>query len=119
MDWRFGIGNLSARAPAAPVAVSPSVEDSILPLVNLADGFPDTEGGLAWRSDGTYDIDFDLNLLANSSSRADAPTGWADLLNFLAGTPGLPANPPDFASYGSPARTPPRGPLASKSASLT
>ena len=98
--WRYAIGNLARRAPAAPVAVAPAVEDSILPLVNLADDFPDTRGGLDWRSDGVYDVDFDLNLLATSSSRADAPTGWSDLLNLLAGSPGLPADPPDWGSYG-------------------
>ncbi len=100
MAWRYSIGNLAQRAPADPTAVSPAAEDSILPLVNLASGFPDEQGGLQWRSDGVYDIDFDLNLLAISSSRADAPTGWSDLLLLLAGTPGLPADPPDWGSYG-------------------
>ena len=98
--WRYVIGNLARRAPAVPVAVSPALEDTELPLANLADDYPDTLGGLQWRSDGAYDIDFDLNLLAGSSQRADAPTGWADLLNYLAGTLGLPANPPDWGSYG-------------------
>lgn len=99
--WRYSIGNLAARAPAAPAAVSPAAEDSLVPLANLADGYPDSLGGLEWRSDGAYDIDFDLNLLATASERADAPTGWLDLLNVLAGTPGLPTNAPDWGDYGS------------------
>jgi hypothetical protein len=99
-SWQFGIGNLARRAPAAPVAVAPAAEDSLLPFTNLANDFPDEQGGFDWRSDGVYDVDFDLNLLAITSSRADAPTGWSDLLLFLAGTPGLPANPPDWGSYG-------------------
>lgn len=99
-DWQFSIGNLVARAPAAPAAVSPAAADSLVPLANLADGYCDALGGLEWRSDGVYDVDFDLNLLATSSERADAPTGWLDLLNLLAGTPGLPTNAPDWGDYG-------------------
>lgn len=99
MDWRFSIGHLVGRTPVDPVAVAPAVEDSEFPLANLGIGYPGERGGLQWRSDGTYDIDFDLNLLAATSERADAPTGWADLLNHLAGTPGLPANPPDWGTY--------------------
>jgi hypothetical protein len=98
-SWRFSVGNLVARAVAAPAAVAPAAEDSLLPLSNLGDGYPDQQGGLQWRSDGAYDIDFDLNLLADESARADAPTGWLDLLNLLGGTPGLPADPPDWGSY--------------------
>jgi len=99
-SWRFSVGNLLSRAPAAPVAVSPAVADTLLPLTNLGSGYPDGQGGLAWRSDGAYAIDFDINLLAATSTRADAPTGWADLLNILGGTPGLPANPPSWGNYG-------------------
>jgi hypothetical protein len=98
-SWKFAVGNLVARAPAAPAAVSPAAADSLLPLAQLGSGYPDQQGGLQWRADGAYDIDFDLNLLATSSERADAPTGWYDLLNALAGTPGLPANPPDWGTY--------------------
>jgi hypothetical protein len=76
------------------------VADTLLPLSNLGSGYPDEQGGLTWRSDGTYAIDFDLNLLADESDAADAPTGWRDLLNMLDGTPGLPANPPDWGNYG-------------------
>jgi len=99
-SWQFGIGNLVARAVAAPAAVSPAAADAELPLAHLGSGYPDEEGALQWRSDGAYEIDFDLNLLASSSDRADAPTGWLDLVNLLSGTPGLPALPPDWGSYG-------------------
>lgn len=99
--WQYSIGNLARRAPSGPAAVAPAVEDSLYPLANLADDYPDTLGALEWRSDGAYDIDFDVNLLALSSERSDAPTGWSDLLNVLAGTPGLPGDPPDWGDYGS------------------
>jgi hypothetical protein len=99
-SWRFSVGNLVTRAASGPAAVSPAVEDSLLPLVNLGSGYPDEVGGLEWRSDGDYEVDFDLNLLAASSERSDAHTGWLDLINILSGTPGLPANPPDWGSYG-------------------
>jgi len=98
-SWRFSIGNLVSRAANPPVAVAPAAADTLLPLASLGTGYPDQQGGLQWRSDGTYGIDCDLNLLAASSERADAPTGWWDLLNVLAGTPGLPANPPDWGTY--------------------
>jgi len=99
-DWRFSVGSLVSRAPRAPVAVAPAAADALLPLANLGTGYPDQQGGLTWRSDGAYAIDCDLNLLAETSAAADAPTGWRDLLNVLAGTPGLPANPPDWGNYG-------------------
>jgi hypothetical protein len=98
-SWRYAVGNLCRRAAAAPVAVSPAVADSDLPLANLADDYPDTLAGLQWRSDGSYAVDLDLNLLAATSSRADAPTGWLDLLYLLANTPGLPADAPDWGTY--------------------
>lgn len=99
-SWRYSVGSLVSRAAYDPVAVAPAVEDSLLELANLGTGYPDQQGGLDWRGDGAYDIDFDLNTLADESERADAPTGWVDLLNLLAGTPGLPANPPDWGNYG-------------------
>jgi hypothetical protein len=99
-SWRFSIGNAVARAAAAPAAVSPATEDALVPLSNLGSGYPDEQGALEWRADGAYEIDFDLNLLATESERVDAPTGWLDLLYTLAGTPGLPANPPDWGAYG-------------------
>jgi hypothetical protein len=98
-SWRFAVGNLVSRAPAPPAAVSPAAADADLVLANLGSGYPDQQGALQWRSDGTYALDFDLNLLATSSSRADAPTGWADLLNILSGAPGLSAHPPDWGTY--------------------
>lgn len=104
MDWKFGVGNLVSRAASDPAAVAPAAADSLLPLTNLGTGYPDEQGGLTWRSDGAYAIDFDTNLLADDSDAADAPTGWRDLLNILGGTPGLPANPPDWGTYGG--RTP-------------
>jgi len=98
--WGYAIGSLVGRSALAPVAVSPATFDALLPATNLGNGYPDELAGFTWRSDGAYAVDFDLNLLANASERADAPTGWADYLNFLAGTPGLPANPPDWGNYG-------------------
>ena len=101
MAWAFSIGNLAQRAVRAPAAVSPAVGDTVLPLSKLASGYPDEEASFEWRSDGAYKVDVDTNVLASTSSRVDAPTGWRDLLLALAGTPGLPANPPDWGSYGS------------------
>lgn len=98
-SWRYSVANLLGRAPAPPVAVSPAVADTLLPLANLGNGYPDQRGAFEWRVEGDYEADLDLNLLAASSERADAPTGWWDLLNVLAGTPGLPANPPDWGTY--------------------
>lgn len=100
VTWQYSIGNLARRAPADPAPVSPAAEDSLLPLVNLANDFPDEQGGFTWRSDGVYDVDFDLNMLAITSSRADAPTGWRDLLLSLAGTPGLAADVPSYGTFG-------------------
>ncbi len=99
-SFHFSVGNLVTRAASDPAAVAPAAADTLLPLSNLGTGYPEEQGGLQWRSDGAYDIDFDLNLLADDSDRADAPTGWADLPLYLAGTPGLPANAPDWGNYG-------------------
>jgi len=101
MAWKYSIGNLAQRAALAPVAVSPSTADSLLPLSKLANGQPDEEASFTWLSTGLYKADLDLNLLAATSTRVDAPTGWRDLLLALAKTPGLPANPPDWGTYGS------------------
>lgn len=98
-NWKISVGNLVSRAPRPPAAVSPAAADSVLPLAKLGSGYPDEEGALQWRSDGAYAIDFDLNLLAQESEAADAPTGWRDLLLSLAGTPGLPANPPEWGTF--------------------
>lgn len=95
-QWFYGIGNLSRRAPAPWEAVAPATEDAALPLERLGDDQPDTQGAFVWRSDGAYAAVKDLNLLAMSSEAAHKPTGWADLLLELAGTPGLPANPADY-----------------------
>ena len=101
MAWQFSIGNLVQRAVTAPAAVSPAVSDTLLPLTNLATGYPDQEASFEWRSDGHYKVDIDLNVLRATSSRTDAPSGWRDYLLYLAGTPGLGSNAPDWGSYGS------------------
>jgi len=98
--WKYSIGNLVSRSPYDPVGVSPATEDTLIPLTNLGSGYPDEQGGLTWRSDGVYDIDFDVNMLAISTSRADAPYGWEDLINKVSGTPGLPTNQATFGTYG-------------------
>lgn len=97
--WKFSVGNLARRAPAAPAPVSPAVEDPIFPLAKLANDEPDDPAAFAWRSDGVYKADLDLNLLLTSSGRTDAPTGWRDLLLYLSDTPGIGPNPPDWGSY--------------------
>jgi hypothetical protein len=100
-SWKFSVGNLVSRAARYAVPVSPALEDADgLELSRLGNGYPDSEGALQWRSDGAYEIDFDLNELAEESDAADAPTGWRDLLLVLAGTPGLPANPATWGSFG-------------------
>ena len=97
----YSIGNLAQRAVLAPVCVAPSAPDSLLPLSRLANGQPDEQASFEWTSTGLYKADLDLNMLAATSLRADAPTGWRDMLLALASTPGLPASPPDWGSYGS------------------
>lgn len=99
-SWRFSVGNIVSRAFDPPAAVAPAAEDTLLPLVNLGDGYPDQQGGLQWLATGAYGVDFDTNMLADDSDRADAPTGWLDYLYLLAGTPGLPADAPDWGAYG-------------------
>jgi len=98
MAWKLAVGNLISRAPAAPAASGAS-PDPLYPLTDLGNGHPDDPGRLLRETDGAYAITFDLNLLAASSSRIDAPTGWADLANRLAGTPGLPAFPPEQGTF--------------------
>lgn len=99
MAWGYSIGNVMTRAPKAPVAVSPALADTIMPLSNLGSGYPDQLAALQWRSDGVYAIDIDSDLLAHTSEREDAPNGCADLLLYLAGTPGLSANPCALGTY--------------------
>ena len=101
MAWRFSVGNMAARSPRTPVAVSPATADPLLPLTRLANGHPSDEVSFEWRADGAYKADVDLNVLLDTSARADAPTGWRDALLALANTPGLSANPPDWGTYGS------------------
>lgn len=98
MAWKLALGNLITRAPAFGVAAS-STEDPYFPLSEVGNGYPDDPARWLWESDGGYSADFDLNLLAQSSERADAPTGWRDLALTLAGTPGLGANPPVFGTF--------------------
>ena len=98
--WKFAVGNLVSRAARFPVPVSPALEDPLERLSKWGNGYPDERGGFQWRADGTYSADIDTNFLASFSEAAHKPTGWADLLLYLAGTPGLSANPPDWATYG-------------------
>ena len=98
-DWRFSVGNGLALAAGAPVAVSPSAADAVLALSNWASGYPAKVGAFQWRADGAYAADCDLNRLASSSLRSDAPTGWWDLPLYMAGTPGLPANAPSWGTF--------------------
>lgn len=99
MAWQFAIGNALTRAAASPVAALASVGDTLFPLSALGNGLTDEPGRWARNASGLYAADCDLNWLASSSPRADAPTGWYDFLNLVAGTPGLPANPPDWNTY--------------------
>lgn len=99
-NWQIAVGNGVARSAVAPVAFGAAAEDSLYPLSNFGLGQPDTAG--LWEriaAPAVYAAVVDLNMLANSSPRADAPLGWADFLNFAAGTPGLPANPPVIGTF--------------------
>jgi hypothetical protein len=98
MAWRLGIGNLIARATASGAAAG-SYASGLYPLSNLGNGYPDEPARWLFETDGGYSATFDLNLLATSSARSDAPTGWADLALKHAGTPGLPANPPENGTF--------------------
>lgn len=99
MPWAMSIGNLASRAVRDPVGVSQSAEDPLLPFEDMANGHPDEQAAFLWKADGHYEADLDLNLLAETSARSDAPSGWVDYLNLLAGTPGLPANPAAWGGY--------------------
>jgi hypothetical protein len=99
MAWRFAIGNALRRAAASPVASLASVSDTLFPLSALGNGYTDEPARWARNAAGLYAADCDLNFLAATSPRADAPTGWFDFLNLVGGTPGLPANPPDWNTY--------------------
>jgi len=100
MSWGISVGNASQRTPRATVAISPAVTDTLLPLSRIANGHPSDEVSFEWRADGVYKADIDHNVLAETSSRADAPTGWRDALLAFANTPGLPANPVVWGTYG-------------------
>src|SRR3990172_7184739 len=99
-NWTYSVGNLLTRAPAAPVASGGSLEDPLYPLADLGSGHPDEPSRWRRNDAGDYRAELDLNQLASSSDRADAPTGWADLTNFLEGQAGLPVDPPDYGDYG-------------------
>lgn len=98
-NWKIALGNLISRAPAFGVA-SGSTEDPVYPLADLGNGHPDDPSRWLFETDGGYAATFDLNLLAMESDRVDAPSGWADLTNRLNGTPGLPADPPVWGTFG-------------------
>ncbi len=98
--WQFAIGNAVQRAAASPVAALSSAEDALFGLSYLGNGLTDEPARWARNASAIYGADVDLNQLAASSSRADAPTGWFDFLNLVEGTPGLPGDPPDFGDHG-------------------
>jgi hypothetical protein len=58
-------------------------------LSRIANGHPSDEVSFEWRADGVYKADIDHNVLAETSSRADAPTGWRDALLAFASNGGL------------------------------
>jgi hypothetical protein len=99
MAWKLSVGNLIARAPATPAVGGGGSMLAEYPMSDLGNGHPDDPVRWTWSGGGTYSATFDLNLLAQSSDRTDAPSGWADLTNTLAGTPGLPPNPPTWGTY--------------------
>lgn len=99
-NWQVAVGNGVFRSAVAPVTFGIPQEDPLYPLSNFGLGQPDTAA--RWEriaAPAVYAAVVDLNMLANSSPRADAPTGWADFINAAAGTPGLPANPPVIGSF--------------------
>ena len=99
-NWQVAVGNGVARSAVAPVTFGIPQEDPLYPLSNFGLGQPDTPA--LWERIGApavYAAVVDLNMLANSSPRADAPLGWADFINAAAGTPGLPANPPVIGTF--------------------
>lgn len=95
--WQFSIGNVVKRAPTKPVVTG--TPNTLYPASRWGDGFADTPGGWTFDASGAYAADFDLNLLSATTDRVDAPLGWADLPNLLAGTPGLPANPIETGTF--------------------
>lgn len=96
--WRFAVGNLITRAGSFGVA-SGATEDPLYPLSKLGNGYPDEAARFLLETDGVYAVTFDLNLLRLTTDRADAPIGWADLINANSGTPGQFTSPPDRATY--------------------
>lgn len=98
-NWKFSVGNVVRRAPRTPIA-TPTAHAQY-PLTRWGDGYADSPGGWTHDPTGAYSVDFDLNLLEEATDRADAPLGWADLPNLLAGTPGLPANPIETGTFAS------------------
>jgi len=99
-NWQVAVGNGVFRSAVAPVTFGIPQEDPLYPLSNFGLGQPDTAA--RWEripAPAIYAAVIDLNMLAASSPRADAPLGWADFLNAAAGTPGLPANPPVIGSF--------------------
>jgi hypothetical protein len=105
MAWKSSLGNLITRAPGFAVAGGDSEEDPLYPLSDIGNGYPDDPSRFLLDTDGEYQADFDLNLLAMSSLRTDAPSGWRNLSLALAGTPGLGANPPEWGTFESRADT--------------
>lgn len=96
--WKFAIGNLVTRAGSDPLALG-ATEDPIYPLSKLGNGYPDEVSRFLLETDGVYAATFDLSLFRLTTTRIDAPIGWADLLNAISGTPGLFTFPADRATY--------------------
>lgn len=105
MPWKLSVGNLVSRAPAAPVVAGGGAMVAEYPLSDLGNGHPDDPARWVWAAGGVYSATFDLNLLATSSARVDAPSGWLDLALTLSGTPGLGANPPEWGTFETRANT--------------
>lgn len=99
-DWKFALGNLITRAATVGAASGGSAEDPLYPISQIGNGHPDDPSRFVWETDGIYTAAFDLNQLAWTSDRTDAPLGWRDLTLTLAGTPGLPTNPVEFGTFG-------------------
>lgn len=105
--WRLAIGNLATRTKRPVVVTLGSVDSTIAPVENLANGHPDEPGSFGFDGDldevaRDYFADIDCNLLADDSERFDAVGGWQDLKLALLGTPGLPAWPVESpATYNS------------------
>lgn len=99
MAWRLAVGNLVSRAPAVPAVGGGGSMLVEYPMTDIANGHPDDPVRWTWSAGGVYSASFDLNLLAQTSDKTDAPSGWRDLALTLMGTPGIGANPPEWGTF--------------------